>query len=276
MKRALIYLMTTAMLPAGCATAPQERPIAFVDPPAYRQCPAESAVDWPFSLSWVEERGFADDFPAYPGWSDRIALSGDDVLVRFHASANIHVGAARWVRARRTDGQWTVQTATSPNSAMPPPPPPHPPPYTQVAHQCHGLHFKLEGVATDALAEALDAFLSDGCRAYLPPFIPAPLYLHDANGRGCEDGAHFVLQVETASGVEQYRQSCGVPGASLTHVMRALTHETPENAERMTVLPQEMTVTMRDWASVWEIEQACRAEAETQALDIDFNDPFEW
>lgn len=267
--------LAVLLVPVGCATPPHERPIAFVDPPAYPDCPAVSAVDWPGSLSWVEERGIADDFPDYPGWSDPSDLTGDDVLIRYHVSANIHVGAARWVRARRTDGRWSIQTATSPNSNMPPPPPPHPPPYTQIAHQCRGLHFKLEGEATAELAATLDAFLADGCRAYIPPFIPAPLYLRDANGRGCEDGALFELQVETATNVERYRQACAIPDASLSEVIRALESATPLNPAPMTVLP-EMTVTMRDWASVWEIEQACRAEAEAQALDINFNDPFEW
>lgn len=274
MSRLMASLVTLLGLSA-CATPPHERSIAFVDPPGYRQCPALTAVDWPGSLSWVEERGIADSFPAYPGWADPSELTGDDVLVRYHASANIHVGAAKWVRARRTDGRWRIQTATSPNSNMPPPPPPHPPPYAQVAHQCRGLHFKLEGDTTDDLAATLDAFLGDGCRAYIPPFIPAPLYLRNANGRGCEDGAFFVLQVETANSVEQYRQACAIPDASLSDVIAALERAVPTDPAPMTVMPA-MTVTLRDWASFWEVEEACRAEAEERELDINFNDPFEW
>lgn len=260
---------------AGCQTPPENRDIAFAEPPGFRQCPALTAVDWPGSLSWVIERGVDQNRPSYAGWDAPVELSGDDVIVNFYVGANIHVGRTNWVRAARRDGVWTIQTAVGPDSRMPPPPPPSPPPWNEVAHQCIGHHFKAEGEASAELVAALEAFLGDGCRAYIPPFVPAPLYMRDANGRGCEDGALFELQIRTATGTERYSQACAIPGSSLETVMRALERAWPENGAAMTPLPA-MSVTLRDWASRYEIEQACRVEYEALELDIDYNDPFQW
>lgn len=268
-----------ALLAAACMSAPVNRDIAFAEPPGFAQCPAENAVDWEGSLSWVD----LDDVARRQSEGGRVYddLTGDDVAVHFYAGANIHVGRVNYGRAVRRNGIWTYETAQSPNSLVPPPPPPPPPPPGAPAiepqdYACTGLHYKARGVPGAELEAALEAFLDDGCRAYIPPYTPAPLFMRNENGRDCSDGAAYSIRVETAEGVEHYDRGCAIPGSTLTDLMRAFERApSPQDAVRYSADTRAF-VTLMPEPSHDRIAMQCRRLLLETGTEIDLDDPFQW
>lgn len=259
-------------------TGPAARDIAFVAPPSFRSCPAESAVNWADSLAWVDEDSIRQ------GNSERKrrfqTLAGDDVAVYFEIGGNVHQSRENYGLAVRRDNEWSYQTAESPSyGARPPlPPPPNPdgslPP--PESYSCTGLHLKARGAPTERLETALEAFLDDGCRAYLPVYVPAPLHLLDPEAQACGYGADASIIVETAYGTEHYAQTCPVPGSTLSELMSAF--EAARRPDDFTYfgISQSFSVTLQYPPSETRLASACREVAESRGYQIDFDDPFEW
>ena len=279
MIRPMALTIAAAML-ASCATGSIKREIGLVAPLPVAQCPAESAVDWGAYTYYdfdAIEAGFAEDAAEW-GWPETAEnLTGDDVNIRFHISANVHVSRVNQLRAFRRDGVWTVETSERESSGYPfPPPPPDAEPGSVTALQCYPDSVILRGGMGDRLQGAVEAFLADGCRSRIPILSPAPMFLKDADGIGCEDGASAHLQIETADGVERYIQRCAVPGSTLGALIAALEGErSPVDPEALGV-GRYAVLTVEEFFDGGNQSRACRAKAELLFPDMAFDAPWRW
>ncbi|XBQ17557.1 MAG: hypothetical protein ABL308_06650 [Oceanicaulis sp.] len=276
----IVFAVLAAALAAGCAGSGIKREIGLVEPLTARQCPAEAAVAWDAYGYYDFEAitaGFAEDAAAW-GWTETAQpLSGDDVIVNFHIGPNIHVNRTDWVRAERRGGAWTVRTSSRAGSSyIPRPPPPGDTPADHPALQCRAPSAIAEGAISDRLAGAVDAFLADGCRSQIPILSPAPIFLKDANGIGCEDGASAYLQIETADGVERYIQRCAIPGSTLADLVAALTDGRRIEDARPIGKGVFATITVEEFWEHGGAARACEARAEAMFPDLDFDDPWAW
>ncbi len=276
-----LLLSASALLSAGCAGTPGAERSVFAEPLPLSSCPAENAVDWEGTLSWVDLEGAAQRQAARGRTYDD--LSGDDVAVIFYAGPSLTVGRTNHSRIVRRDGSWSMETAESPNSLIPPtPPPPPPPPGAPPApdpvetYACTGYHYKAQGEPSGALIEAIEGFLGDGCRTHLPHVIPGIIFMRDANGRDCADGAGYRIRIETADSVHDYSIGCDVPGSTVATLRRALESErSPVNGSALQPHPA-FSVTMAPAQSRYRVAQACREIAEERGYEIDYDDPFQW
>ena len=259
---------------SSCATPPNARDVAFVQPPGFRSCPAERAVDWDASLGWVDEPAITAGNAEYSRRFDD--LTGDDVAVYYESGGDVE----NFGLAVRREGEWVYQTAQGPDYRAPPPlpapPGPDGSPPPPERYSCTGPHLKARGRASDRLETALEAFLGDGCRAYLPVLVPAPLTLRDPDARTCGYGTTAQIIVETASGVQHYAQTCPVPGSTLAELVHAFNGaRRPENP-RFYGPEQTFSAVLNTPPSESRRAAACREIAETRGYNIDFEDPFTW
>lgn len=253
----------------------------FADPVRLSQCPAENAVDWEGTLSWVDLEGAAERQAARGRTYDD--LSGEDVAIVFYAGPSLTVGRTNYSRIVRRDGIWSMETAESPDTLMPPlPPPPPPPPGAPAApdpveeYACTGYHYKSRGEPSEALISAIEGFLGDGCRTHLPHVIPGIIFMRDANGRDCADGAGYRIRIETAGSVDYYSIGCDVPGSTIETLRRALeAARSPVDGSALQPHPA-FSVTLAPGRSRYHVARACREIAEQRGYDIDFDDPFQW
>lgn len=138
------------------------------------------------------------------------------------------------------------------------------------------MHVKARGNVPQGLEAALEAFLGDGCRAYLPTFIPAPLQFRDPETQPCGYGTTSHITVETAYGVQHYSQTCPVPGSSLAELMQAFQYTSSPDTARYYGPSESFSVTLDYPPSRASLAAACQAQARTEGTDIDFSNPFEW
>lgn len=266
----------------GCMGGSGAERTVFAAPQPLSQCPAENAVDWEGTLSWVDlDRAAARQAERGRTYDD---LSGDDVAVIFYAGPSMTVGRTNHSRIVRRDGRWSMETAESPDALMwrPPPPPPPPPPGAAVQPDpvedfaCTGRHYKSRGEPSAELIAAIEEFLADGCRAHLPHVIPGIVFMREANGRDCADGASYRIRIETADSVHSYSIGCDVPGSTMETLRRALeTERSPINGSPLRPQPP-FAVTLDASSSNSRIDRACREVAEARGYEIDYDDPFQW
>jgi hypothetical protein len=282
--RTAFTALAASLVLAGCMSAQNSGSPVLAAPAPLSQCPAESAVDWEGTLSWVDLEGAAERQAARGRTYED--LRGDDVAVIFYAGPSMTVGRTNHSRIVRRDGAWSMETAESPDSLIPPAPPPLPPPPLPPGapprpdpvetYACTGYHYKSHGEPGADLIAAIEGFLGDGCRAHLPHVIPGLLFMRGANGRDCADGAGYRIRIETAGSIENYSIGCDVPGSTAETLRRALeSARTPENASSMGPEPA-FSVTLAPAQSRYRVAQACREIAEERGDEIDYDDPFQW
>lgn len=273
--KVLVGTISASLLLASCTSPPNQRSIAFADISGYNSCTAERSVDWDRSLGWVDLQAIELRNEERTRWAPD--LTGDDVAVYHEIRGR---SRSNYALATRRGGAWTLRTAQSPDYSMPPPPPPPPEPGVEApppeSYSCSGLHVKASGDAPQNLEAALEAFLGDGCRAYLPASIPAPLHFIDPEAQPCGYGTTSHITVETAFGVQHYSQTCPVPGSSLAELMQAFRSTTTPASARYYGASESFSVTLNNRPSRSSLASACQRRARTEGIDIDFSNPFEW